>query len=90
MNPSNAASVFVVFNYGDPMPITSCVTGELAEQYAAALARLPKHHPLYTENACVDELPLLSELPHPLRDPENQEWDESVYSEEARPQTYGA
>lgn len=78
-----------MFSYGDPMPITSCRTAELADEYAARLARLPKHHPLYTENAVVDELPLISELPHPLLDPENQEWDESVYSED-RPQTYGA
>lgn len=81
--------MFVVFSYGDPMPITACKWPHLAEAYAAALGRLPKHHPLYTENAVVDELPLLSELPLPLREPENQEWDESVYSE-GRQQTYGA
>lgn len=73
---STKRSVFVVFSYGDPMPITSCETPELAEQYADSLGRLPKHHPLYTENACIDELPLLSELPPPLLDPENQEWSE--------------
>jgi hypothetical protein len=78
-------NVYVVFSYGDPMPITSCETSELAEQYAEALGRLPQNHPLYTPNACVDELPLIAELPEPLRDPERQEW-----IEEARPQTYGA
>lgn len=80
----DAAKVYVVFQYGDPMPITSCRTPELAEEYAAALGRLPQNHPLYSPNAVVDELPLLSELPAPLRDPESQVW------EEARPQTYGA
>ena len=73
--PVTAAKVYVVFSYGDPMPMCACATGELAESYAAALARLPKNHPLYTESACVDELPLNTELPEPLRDPEAQVWN---------------
>ncbi len=58
--------VYVVFSYGDPMPITACATVELAEQYADALALLPADHPLYTEDGIVDELPLNTELPAPL------------------------
>lgn len=70
--------VYIVFSYGDPMPITSCKTAELAEEYVAALARLPEGHPLHTEDAIVDELPLLDELPLPLRDPESQVWPPEV------------
>ena len=66
--------IFVVFSYGDPMPITTCTTAKLAEEYAAALARLPRSHPLYTADAQVDEVPLINELPLPLREPEQQEW----------------
>lgn len=66
--------IFVVFSYGDPMPITSCRTAELADQYADALKRLPEDHPLYTPDAIVDELPLLAELPTPLLNPEAQVW----------------
>lgn len=66
--------VYVVFSYGDPMPITVCATSDLAEQYAAALARLPEDHPLHTKDAVVDEVPLNRELPEPLRNPEEQTW----------------
>lgn len=72
---SGREKAYVVFSYGDPMPMTVCRTAELAEAYAAALARLPKDHPLYTADALVDELPLLSELPEPLRNPEAQKWE---------------
>lgn len=66
--------VYVVFKYGDLMPITTCETAELAEQYARALERLPVNHPLRTLDACIDEVPLISELPEPLRNPEDQVW----------------
>lgn len=66
--------VYIVFSYGDPVPITTCVTPELANEYAAALARLPSGHPLRTLDAQVDEIPLLRELPDPLRNPEAQTW----------------
>lgn len=68
--------VYVVFSYGDPMPFAACATSELAEAYADAIGRLPVGHPLRTENAIVDELPLNRELPDPLRDPEAQAWHE--------------
>ena len=58
--------VWVVFSYGDPMPITACSTPEVAKHYAAALALLPDGHPLHTVDAQVDELPLNHELPWPL------------------------
>lgn len=58
--------VYVVFSYGDPMPITTCADAETAEHYAAALALLPEDHPLYTTDAQVDEVPLNWALPAPL------------------------
>ena len=70
----NGEKIYVVFSYGDPMPMAACATSEVAEAYAAALGRLPNNHPLYTELAQVDELPLNSELPEPLRNPEAQVW----------------
>lgn len=71
---SEGEQVYVVFSYGDPMPITTCTSADLAEAYAAALGRLPVGHPLRTTDACVDVVPLISELPEPLRNPEAQEW----------------
>ena len=65
-------SIFVVFSYGDPMPITACTTPELASAYAEALSRLPEGHALRTLDAQIDELPLLDAMPAPLLDPEHQ------------------
>ena len=64
--------VFVVFEPDAPFPITVCETSQLAEEYAAALARLPMGHALRISNAVVDAVPLIDELPEPLRDPEHQ------------------
>jgi hypothetical protein len=64
--PEPLTKVYVVFSYGDPMPITTCADAETAEHYAAALGMLPHDHPLYTSDAQVDEVPLNWSLPAPL------------------------
>ncbi len=64
--PEPLRKVYVVFSYGDPMPITTCADSETAEHYAAALGMLPPDHPLYTRDAQVDEVPLNWTLPAPL------------------------
>jgi hypothetical protein len=67
----NPPMVYVVFEPDAPFPITVCRTPELAQIYAATLARLPVGHPMRITNAVVDEVPLLDELPEPLTDPEH-------------------
>lgn len=62
--------VYVVFSLGegDPTPITTCLTAELAAEYAAALADLPLNHLMFTADPRVSPIPLLTELPPGLRE----------------------